>query len=73
MCVAQAVPGRFIHTTSFGLEGQALAHLIVESGVEAESSRSIQGGCFQRPTMFGPRRKRDIASKYVRAIQTWRP
>ena len=29
-------PGRFIHTTSFGLEGQALAHLIVESGVEAE-------------------------------------
>lgn len=32
----QMVAGRLVHTTSFGLEGQVLTHLIVEAGIEAE-------------------------------------
>lgn len=34
--VAQSVSGRLTHTTSFGLEGQALVHLITESGVDVD-------------------------------------
>jgi phosphoadenosine phosphosulfate reductase len=34
--LAGAVSGRLTHTTSFGLEGQVLVHLIVEAGIEAE-------------------------------------
>jgi phosphoadenosine phosphosulfate reductase len=30
------VSGRLVHTTSFGLEGQVLTHLIVEAGIDAE-------------------------------------
>ncbi|HET6606603.1 MAG TPA: phosphoadenylyl-sulfate reductase [Rhodopila sp.] len=34
--VSQAVRGRLVHTTSFGLEGQVLTHLLVEAGVDVD-------------------------------------
>jgi 3'-phosphoadenosine 5'-phosphosulfate sulfotransferase (PAPS reductase)/FAD synthetase len=61
--VRNAIDGRFVFTTSFGLEDQALTHAVVESGIEAEIVTLDTGRLFERRSSSGPRPSSATASR----------
>ncbi len=66
-----AVPGRIVFTTSFGLEDQALTHMIFTGKLPIDVVTLDTAGCSRRPTSSGRRPRRNTA--FVFAPITRRP
>ena len=66
--VRSLVCGRIVFTTSFGLEDQAIAHVILAQALEIEVVTLDTGVCFRRPISSGPRRNADTDGEFRRSI-----